>query len=122
MSTYSNIKSNTKDWFSILATGLALLFLIAILVFTATGFNLVTFSFYEPKMENARREVFLNTKSYNEGMISDLQRYYEDYNRTSSATDKAAIRNYINMRFANFDDGKIENQQLATFLTEMRGY
>ena len=114
--------SNFKDWFSILATGLALLFLIAILVFTATGFNFITFRFYEPKMENARREVFLNTKSYNEGMISDLQRYYEDYNRTSSATDKAAIRNYINMRFANFDDGKIENQQLATFLTKMRGY
>lgn len=121
MSTYSNIKSNTKDWFSILAIWLSLLFLVAILVFAATGFNFATFKFWAPRIENAKREVFLNTKSYNEGVISDLQRYYEDYNRASSDTDKAAIRSYINMRFANFDDSKIENRQLAAFLIKMRG-
>ena len=121
MTTHNNIKAYTKDYFSALAIWLSILVFVAILAFVSVGFNFATFKFWAPRMENTKRDVFLNTKSYNEGMISDLQRYYEDYNRVSSDTDKAAIRSYINMRFANFDDSKIENRQLAAFLIKMRG-
>jgi len=75
--------------------------------------------FFNPKVENVRREVFENTKSYTHGKIQDLAKYYEEYQKTE---DKEAVAAIIKMRFAEFDANKINSDVLRTFLINIRGY
>jgi hypothetical protein len=84
-------------------------------------YELGLFKFLEPKRENVRREVFENTKSYLHGVQQDLGKYYLEY-QSSDESGKAAIRATIQMRFAEVDEDKLQNEDLRNFLVNMRGY
>ena len=60
------------------------------------------YSFIAPKKENVRREVFENTKSYNEGKKQDLIKYRLEYLRAEDK-DKSAIASTIRLMFADYD-------------------
>ena len=64
------------------------------LVFGLNYYGLVAFKFFAPKMEDARREVFENTKSYTHGKIQDLAKYYEEYQKEDNE-EKEAIASVI---------------------------
>ena len=78
--------------------------------------------FFEPKKENIRREIWEQTQSRVQGVIQDLAKYYDEYNRSDSVESKEAIRQVIIMRFADFDENQIKPVKLRNFLTNMRGY
>lgn len=80
------------------------------------------YKFIEPKKENAKREVFENTQSFNEGKIQDLARYYAEYLKDTTAVDKEAIKTVIQSQFSYFDTDKIDNFKLRQFLIDMRGF
>ncbi len=84
-------------------------------------YELGLFKFLEPKRENVRREVFENTKSYLHGAQQDLGKYFNEY-QSASEDEKEAIRITIQMRFAELDEGKIQNPRVRDFLVRMRGY
>ncbi len=67
--------------------------------------GLWSYSFFAPKYENARREVFENTQSYIESKRQSLTNYYDDF-RKADNTEKLAIRKLMLQEFANFE---IEN-------------
>ena len=77
--------------------------------------------FFSPKSQNIKREVWENTQSYVEGAVVDLAEYFEQYQRAES-DDRESIRAVVVMRFANLDAEKVNNANLRTFLTQMRGY
>jgi hypothetical protein len=99
---------------------------LALAALIALGFgiqllNLEMFKFFAPKFEDAKREVFENTKSYTHGKAQDLGKYYEEYTKGTDE-EKEIIKNVIQMNFANFDETKLDNYKLQQFLTKVRGY
>ena len=71
------------------------------------------------KKQNVRREIFEQTKSYTHGKTQDLARYYEQYQKPE---DRDAVANIIKMQFSDFDETKIRNLKLRSFLISVRGY
>lgn len=69
--------------------------------------------------ENARREVFEQTQSYVEGKRQELIKLHHEWNK-ASADDKIAIETTIRMNFANFDESKIEQPELYSFLKTIK--
>ena len=78
-------------------------------------------SVFEPMEQDIEREVFENTKSYVQGKIQDLSKYYLEY-QTASTEDKIAIRSVIQMQFSSFDAKDIDNEDLRSFLITVRGF
>lgn len=70
--------------------------------------------------KNVKREQFENTKSYVHGKVEDLQRYKRELERTSDKVERQAIIINIQDEFAAFDESKIDNKNLKTFLKEIR--
>lgn len=70
--------------------------------------------------ENIKTEIFQESKSYVEGMISDLSDYKREFERTTDVNEKEQIANMIDAEFANFDINKIDNSNLYNFLIEIR--
>lgn len=103
--------------------GVAILVGIIAVLFVLQLVGLGFFKFFEPKRENIRREVFENTKSYTHGVIQDLGKYYQEYYEPETTEEeKQTIKSVILIRFAEFDENKIENYKLQQFFIQMRGY
>ena len=90
------------------------------LAFGGTAWNYYNTKYWSPKFQNVERETFKNTNSYVEGAGTDLQHYYEEYNKATTPQEKEAIREYVLMGYKNFDEGKLENSSLRHFLVRMR--
>ncbi len=73
-----------------------------------------------PKWENARREVFEETRSYNQGKIQQLAKYRHEY-MAGDAAVKTVIASTIRHQFADYN---VENlpPELQSFLRTVRGY
>lgn len=93
--------------------------ILAIVIFTVVGIELKK----QFGVENANidREIYEESKSYVHGKLQDLAKYYEEYQK-SDEQEKQAIKNLIQLNFAEFNLKHIENDMLKTFLTEMRGF
>jgi hypothetical protein len=50
-----------------------------------------------------------------------LGKYYQEY-QEGDLEKQEAIKNVIRMRFAEFDESKLQNDRLRVFLVNMRGY
>jgi len=76
------------------------------------------FRFIGPRKESARREVFEETRSYNESKIQDLARYRLQYLRAKTSDEKKAIASTVRHLFANYDRAKLP-PELRSFLSEI---
>ena len=76
-----------KEIFAIIAVVLAFL----ALIFVLQEFDLITYQFFAPKYEAARREVFENTQSYCQGSIRDFDNLYLQYTQSKSDDEKAVL-------------------------------
>ena len=107
-----------------LGVGLLVLFAVLLvsfgIVWIAQGNDFFMYKFFAPKYENARREVFENTQSYVEGKRQDLSRYHYEYVKCKTAADSEAIRQVVVQQFANFDEHKIEDPTLRSWLYQVR--
>jgi len=65
-------------------------------------------SFIGPKHENIRREIFEETKSYNEGKKQDLLRYRLQYMQSKDENSREVIESTIRMMYADYDVSKLE--------------
>lgn len=76
--------------------------------------------FFAPKHEAVRREVFRETRSYNESKIQDLARFRLQYLR-ADGEEREALRSTIRHMFADYDVKQLPDE-LALFLRDIRGY
>lgn len=74
-----------------------------------------------PMREEVRREVYENTRSYNEGKEQDLARFRLQYLK-GNPEDRSALESTIQIMFANFDASHLNSPELKQFLYEIRGY
>jgi Tfp pilus assembly protein PilO len=72
--------------------------------------------------QNAEREVFKNSQSYNDGMAQELSKLKTEYEQDTCQIDKNAIANKIRQDFADFDESNLQSQNLKTWLIQIRGF
>ena len=65
--------------------------------------------------QNASREVFEQTQSYVEGKRQELVKLHHEW-MLATPDNKIAIEGVIRQSFANFDDSKITDNDLYSFL------
>lgn len=70
---------------------------------------------------NVERQVFKETKSYNEGMANDLANYKLEYELSQDEVERQAIRRHIIDKYSDFDETKLQSYSLKQFLISMRG-
>lgn len=75
---------------------------IILLTWVFYGNDFFLYKFFAPKQESVRREVFEQTKSYNQGMIQELQNMQFEYVKADSV-HKVALKSIILHRAADYD-------------------
>jgi hypothetical protein len=83
-----------KEFFTIIGV----ICLIIILGFGLTALNYGSLKFWGPKYENARREIFENTKSFRDGSSRDLDNLRLQYLQATDENTKAAIKDTMRHR------------------------
>ena len=97
--------------------------LLVVVVFSIIGFAInsagyASLKFWGPKREEVRREIYEETKSFNESKKQELIKYKLEYSR-AEIDEKGAIATAIRMSFADYDESKLE-PELAEFLREIK--
>jgi hypothetical protein len=78
--------------------GILILALFLGLGFVLQGVDLAQYNFWAPKYEAAHRNVYEETKSYQDGSRSDFEQYYVAYQTASDPASKQAILSVIRDR------------------------
>lgn len=71
------------------------------LTWIVQGNDFFMYKFFAPKMEDVRRQVFEETKSYNQGVIQELRTAQMDYIK-ASPEQKSMLASVIVHRYADF--------------------
>ena len=98
--------------------GLCAIILVAMLSWIFTGNSLLMNKFFAPKQEQVRREVFEETKSYNQGMIQELQNMQFEYIK-AKPEQQNALRSIILHRAADYPVDKMPID-LYNFIQELK--
>ncbi len=95
-----------------------LVVLIASLMFGLTWLGIEWRGFFGPKRAAVEREVFMETRSYEQGMAQQLARYMGEYKRSETDDERKAIASTVRAMFAEFDPDRIVNDELRSFYKE----
>ena len=88
------------------------------LTWVVQGNNFFLTKFFAPREEAVRREVFEQSKAYNEGMAQELRRMQLEYVQ-AKPEQKAALASIILHQTAGYDTSKLPSD-LQQFLNELR--
>jgi hypothetical protein len=103
-----------KTTFAVIGTLLVLI----LLPWLFMGNEYFLYKFFAPKKEQVRREVFEQTKSYQEGMIQELQNMQFEYVKADDA-HKDALASIILHRAADFPEDQMP-EDLRNFIKKLR--
>lgn len=95
-----------------------LILVLIILSWALFGNEFFLYKFFAPKQENVRREVFENTKSYNQGMQQELENMQFEYYKATE-TQKDGLASVILNRVADYDEKKLK-PDMQKFIKELR--
>ncbi len=108
-------KRDVFGWGCVWLLGFVLLLLMAL----TTEFGRLQWkAFFGPRHEAVRREVFKQTRSYNEGKEQELLKYRLEYMRADE-DDKAALASTIRHSFADYDETLLTGE-LREFLRKIK--
>jgi len=88
------------------------------LTWLAQGNQFFLYRYFAPKTEAVRRQVFEQSKAYNQGMVQELQNMQFEYLR-SEPDAKAALAPIILHRAADYDQDKLP-PDLYAFLQQLK--
>ena len=94
------------------------LLLILGITWIAQGNNFFLYRTFAPAYEQVRREVFEESKAYNQGMIQELQNMQFEYIK-ASPEHKEALSSLILHRAADYDENKLPSD-LKMFIGELK--
>ena len=83
------------------------------------GNDFFLYKFFAPKQEAVRRQVFEQTKSYNQGMVQELENFYAEYSK-GTTSQKDSIAQIVNHRYADYQNERLPGY-LVQFLADCRG-
>lgn len=82
------------------------------------GQEFFLYRFFEPKMEQARREAFEQSKAYNDGTQQDLRRMQGEYIR-ATPIQQDALASVILHQMAGYDESKL-SPDLRDFFNQLK--
>lgn len=82
------------------------------LIWVFVGNDFMLYKVFAPKQEAVRREVFEQSKAYNQGMIQELQNMQFEYAKATKA-QQDAMASIILHRVADFDRTKLPSDLLS---------
>jgi hypothetical protein len=82
------------------------------------GNDFMLYRYFAPKYEATRRQVFEQTKSYNQGMVQELQNMQFQYEQANDE-QKVALASIILHRAADFDEDRLP-ADLRSFIQKLR--
>ena len=88
------------------------------LAWLVQGSDFILYKYWGPKYEGVRREIFEETKSYNQGMIQELQNMRFDYEQ-ADPEHKDALAGIILHRSADYPQDKLP-ADLRSFIDGLR--
>jgi len=102
-------------------TVIALLSIIGLLViiFAVQGESFFMYKLFAGRTEQVRREVFEQSKAYNQGMIQELQNMQFEYLKATKE-QQAGLKSIILHRVADYDVNKLPTH-LQAFVFQLRG-
>lgn len=86
--------------------------------FILNMYGLFTYGFFAPKQEAIRRNVFEQTKSYNQGMIQELQNMQFEYIKADKE-HQDALRSIILHRSADYNENNLPSD-LYQFVNSLK--
>lgn len=88
----------------------------------ATGNDFFLYKYFAPKQEQVRRQVFEQTRSFNQGMIQELENMEFEYEKTTDPDAKKALAGIILHRASgyNLDDPDVP-ESLREFIQKLKG-
>jgi hypothetical protein len=107
---------------AIIGAILGVVVMIVLLIALAFGLEVGSLKwkgYFAPKHEAVRREVFKETRSYNEAKLQQLAKYRLEYIRAKDPEEKEALASTIRMMFADYDDEKLPSE-LRSFLKQIK--
>lgn len=109
--------SEVKSWFLI---GFALLVVLLGASWLVQGNEFFLYKYFAPKRAAVERQVFENTRSFEQGMIQELENMQMEYMKADSI-GKATIKPIILHRVAGFNlNDTAVSYELRTFITNLR--
>ena len=100
-------------------TGIAAVVVLWSLCFGLTWMGLKWKGFFGPRFADVERTVFLETRSYNQGMIQQLSRYRLQYALCTTPEAKAVIKSTVRTMFSEYPPEDLPSVELRTFHQEM---
>jgi len=94
--------------------------LLASLAFGLEWVGIKWYGFFGPKREAVRREVFKQTRSYNEGKEQELVKLRLEYVRETDGEAKKALASTIRHSFADYDENLLDSEELRSFLKQIK--
>ena len=82
------------------------------------GNDFILMKYFSPKEESVRREVFEQSKAYNQGMTQELDNMYIEYSK-ASPEHKKALKSVVLHRVADYDVNKLP-PHLKEFVSQLR--
>ena len=111
------MKTRTK--IKVVALSVLALVVLAVLAFGLEWAGIKWAGYFGPKKEAVRREVFKETRSYNEGKEQELLKLRLEYLRADTEEEKEAIANTIRHKFADYDENLL-TLELRAFLRKIK--
>ena len=90
-------------------------------LFGLPALGLFNLEFWGVKYEDARRNIYEETKSYKHGTIRDMQNLIMEFYSTDDDNQKQALKAVIRHRLASFDRQYL-TPEIKDFLTKERVY
>lgn len=111
MNTFGRVVAGFLGFIALIAVMLGLAWIFQ-------GNDFFMYKYFAPKQEAVRREVFEQSKAYNQGMIQELQNMQFEYVK-ADAEHKAALASIILHRSADYDVNKMP-EDLKAFIQDLR--
>ena len=80
--------------------------ILALMAGVGAGANIASLQWYkwfQPQVEDAKRDVFTHTRAYTESKKQQLAKYRFEYNRSSDTLEKKAICGAVRHEFAEIE-------------------
>ncbi|MBX4204562.1 MAG: hypothetical protein KW788_00030 [Candidatus Doudnabacteria bacterium] len=103
--------------------GYTVLFLVVVMAlgWLIQGNDFFMYKFWAPKQEAVRRQVFEQTRSFNQGMVQELENMEADYMKTKDPEAKAALASIILHRASGYNlDDPIVPADLRSFISKLK--
>src|SRR3989344_5743387 len=104
-----------------IAVGIAAILAVLALSWVVVGNDFFLYQYFAPKQEQVRREVFEQSRAFNQGMVQELENMRFEYVKTTDPEAKAAMAGIILHRASGYNlDDPIVPADLRSFIAKLK--